>query len=173
MMKKFLSPDQFLVALVLAWKIWEIRNKEVHGLNDGFPPDLVEWSREYLRTYQEAQGSGMGLQLQQSPQSWIPPIDGFIKINVDAALPTGKDFYRISLVARNAQGECLWWSRRELVGRQLPQDAEAAAVFHGVRLAVSRRGGRSLLNQIVYPFTVISVRPLALLYLMAYCLMPV
>lgn len=145
-MKKHLHPDQFLVALVLGWKIWDLRNKEVHGSTDGFLSDIVGWARRYLRTYQEAQVPGISRAQQNLAQSWTPPAGDFIKINVDAALPKENDFYRISLVARDSQGECLWWTRTELVGRLHPTDAEALAVLQGVKFAAARAWRRVIVE---------------------------
>lgn len=44
-----------MIALIMLWKTWELRNKEVHGSVEGFPSDLVRWAKEFLTTYQEAQ----------------------------------------------------------------------------------------------------------------------
>lgn len=54
-LKEHLSADTFMIALIMLWKTWELRNKEVHGSVEGFPYDLVRWAKEFLTTYQEAQ----------------------------------------------------------------------------------------------------------------------
>lgn len=53
--KTSLSKEMFLVALVICWKVWDIRNKEIHGVEEGFTGDLVVWASEYLESYQRAQ----------------------------------------------------------------------------------------------------------------------
>lgn len=35
------SKELFLVVVVICWKIWEVQNSEMHGLEEGFPSDLV------------------------------------------------------------------------------------------------------------------------------------
>lgn len=41
----------------------------------------------------------------------------------------------IGLIAGNGVGECLWWSRKKMVGKPRPVDGEALAIVHGIYLA--------------------------------------
>lgn len=54
-MRESLPYNEFLVGLVIWWKMWDIRNKEVHGAPEDIPSDVVEWSRAYLEIYQASQ----------------------------------------------------------------------------------------------------------------------
>lgn len=42
---------------------------------------------------------------------------------------------RVSMVARNSDGERLWWSKRSIVGCPTPVDGEALAFHHGLQIA--------------------------------------
>lgn len=68
----------------------------------------------------------------------LKQIQGFLKVNVDAAFPLGTDFFRISLVARNSAGKCVWWHRKEIQGRPQPFEGEAIAILNGVQTAIER-----------------------------------
>lgn len=144
LLKKPLSRVLFLQALIICWKAWETRNKEVHGAEMGWRQDLVHWSKTYLDSYHAAQvPSSLNSDSRSSLQVWIPPTANRIKINVDAALPSNSENFRVSMVARNAQGVTQWWSRKEMVGRPNPTEAEALAVLHG--LEVARQHGWSVI----------------------------
>lgn len=98
-----------------------------------------------------AQSLGTHKQVQQFRTTWAPPTHGFLKINVDAAPPLNMDFYRVRLVARDEQGNCLWWARSESLGRPHPSDAEAVAVLQGVKLARARSWRRIIVETYCYP----------------------
>lgn len=102
----------------------------------GWKPDLVTWAKTYLDSYHAAQvPNAMPSTGRALPQGWTPPTAHTIKINVDAALPSNSGNFRVGMVARNSQGVAQWWSRREMVGRPNPTDAEALAVLHGLEVA--------------------------------------
>lgn len=149
-LKKSLSSDLFLISLVVCWKLWEGRNLDVHGEERSFPADVVSWSKAFLEAYRAAQGPQQELFSPVRPETWSPPKEDFIKINVDVALPEGVDFYRISFIARNSTGECLWWQRRICSGRPSPADSEAMAVFEGVQAALVRRWPRVIVETDCY-----------------------
>lgn len=136
-LKSSLSHDTLLLGLVLCWKVWGVRNEQVHGSNAGFPANVVDWCKEFLKAYQRAQCPTSHPSTAVDTVDWIPPAGGFIKINVDMALPASADFFRVSGVARNENGDCLWWFRREVVGRPKPSDGEAIAMLQGARAALS------------------------------------
>lgn len=97
----------------------------------------MQWSKEYLEAYKEAQFATRKGQECALPPVWTPPSSGFLKLNADVAIPDGADSYRISMVAHNEWNACVWWFGRELVGRPPPSVGEAMAVLHGVKEAMA------------------------------------
>lgn len=55
LLKRSVSEELFIVGLVTWWKIWDVRNKEVNGIEGGFPSDLIGWARNYIEMYHSAQ----------------------------------------------------------------------------------------------------------------------
>lgn len=145
-LKRELPKQEFLVGLVIWWKAWEIRNKEVHGVEGGAPSDLVAWASEFLKVYQEAQAKPLPTATAALPAIWIPPDPGFVKVNVDVAFPVKADFIRIGMVAKRANGETIWWARKEIVGRPQPSDGEALAVVFGVHTAIQQGWRRVIIE---------------------------
>lgn len=145
-LKKLLSLELFEVAVVLCWKIWEIRNQQLHGAETNSTTDIVKWCSSYLLEYKQAQALFAKPNPTTGPSLWSPPVFDFIKINVDAAIPEGIDSYRVSGVAHNHEGRLLWWYRTELVGRPPATDAEAVAILHGVRVALQKGWRRVVLE---------------------------
>lgn len=123
-LRNTLSEAHFLLAVTVMWKSWEVRNLDVHNSPIHSPPDIVAWSREFLDAFQAAQVLAPGSTNGAANEVWIPPPRGVLKINVDAGFPGQQDDCWISMVARDSAGECVWWSRRRLVGRPKPADAE-------------------------------------------------
>lgn len=146
LLKRSVSQELFLVGLVTWWKIWDVRNKELYGTVDGFPADLVGWSTEYLARYHSAQVKPPPSQATPLPDVWVPPDPGVIKINVDAAFPDSSTYFRVSMVARNSQGVCLWWACKEFPGRPTPSEGEAMAVLFGLQVAVQQQWERLTLE---------------------------
>lgn len=134
-LKKRLLQELFLDAIILCWKIWEIRNKEIHGSMEDLPTDIMTWVRDFRTSYEAAQIGDTMARETRLEEEWHPPEPGITKINVDVALPLGQDFFRVGLVARNSEGQVEWWRVKTITGRPSPLDGEALAVYHGVLLA--------------------------------------
>lgn len=138
LLKMRLQSDLFLVSLVICWKVWEVRNLETHGDSRGFPSDVLRWSSEYLRSYQEAQATSSISHTPPFQATWAPPDRGKIKINVDVGFPGNLAVFHTSLVARDNSGRCVGWRRQVINGRPSPTDGEAVAILHGMQEAVAR-----------------------------------
>lgn len=96
---------------------------------------MVEWAREYRASFEAAQLGDMDNSGSKLEDTWHPPNPGFIHVNVDVALPAGQNFFQIGLVARNSDGQVVWWRVKQISGRPNPTDGEAMAVLYGVLLA--------------------------------------
>lgn len=73
------------------------------------------------------------------PAIWVPPDPGYIKINIDAAIPENSSFFRIGMIARDDRGVTKWWARKEIQGRPTPTECEAMAALFGVQMAVRHK----------------------------------
>lgn len=119
--------------------MWDIRNKELHGIEVGFFGDLVEWAREYLALCYSAQIRPLQEYQEPEPGIWIPPDPDIIKVNVDAGFPSNSSSFCVGMAARNSQGVAVWWARKVILGRPQSTEGEATAVLFGVQM--SRRQG--------------------------------
>lgn len=145
-LKERCDSDTFLLAVVVMWKQWEIRNSEVHGSKFYPSADVVSWSQEFLERFWGAQ---VHLPPRSNPQVgsvWSPPPPGYIKINTDASFPGNSKDAWVSMVARNSDGECVWWSKKLIVGQPGPADGEALAILHGLKIA-QPHGGRNVMME--------------------------
>lgn len=138
MFKHKLANEDFLVAMVVWWKAWEMRNKEVFG-EEIVQQDILGWAKKYLEGYLELQVKPPPADSIPLPAIWIPPDPGYIKVNVDVAYPEKAEFIRVAMVARDHRGVTLWWARSEIVGRPKPTEGEAMAVVFGVHRALQQR----------------------------------
>lgn len=53
-LRSSLSADVFLLAMMVLWKSWELRNMEVQNSPNDVPPDIVSWCSDYLKIFQAA-----------------------------------------------------------------------------------------------------------------------
>ncbi|XP_012856167.1 PREDICTED: uncharacterized protein LOC105975516 [Erythranthe guttata] len=115
---------------MVMWKIWELRNKKLHGEKDILLGDLVNWCRSYLSTFQRTCTKALHGTVPFHSASWNPPEFGCVKVNFDVAFPRGGNYYVMANIARDYNGKCLWWSTKKILGRPLPIEGEAhAALF--------------------------------------------
>lgn len=145
-LKNAVFREDLLLAMVIWWKTWELRNKEVHGVEDGAPPDLLSWARAYLAMYMASQTTTPPAAKEVLPTVWKPPDPYFVKVNVDVAFPANSDCIRVGMVARNARGVTIWWSKREIPSRPQPSEGEALAVVFGLHTVLQQRWDRVILK---------------------------
>ncbi|XP_012852581.1 PREDICTED: uncharacterized protein LOC105972189 [Erythranthe guttata] len=138
-LKRELDPDKLHLAIVVCWKLWERRNKIIHQEDFINLEDMVGWCAAYLRTYDDAQLQHNNVRRPEFSQTWTPPPIGVLKLNVDAAFPPNSEFHRVSLIARNATGTCVWWQVRRVLGMVSPSEGEAHAILQALRTAKFRQ----------------------------------
>ncbi|XP_012842432.1 PREDICTED: uncharacterized protein LOC105962666 [Erythranthe guttata] len=134
-LKENTDTDQFLVAMILAWKAWDKRNKEYKGQASLTPHDLVDWCKNYLAIFRSAQIHKFSPQRHVHMSTWHPPPVGAVKINTDAAVSSGNLFFSVGMVARNDEGQCIWWRVIKLPGNLHPAECEATAALKELLLA--------------------------------------
>ncbi|XP_012857529.1 PREDICTED: uncharacterized protein LOC105976816 [Erythranthe guttata] len=138
-LEQTLAKEYFLLAVVVCWKVWEMRNRQLHGEECFKLADIIGWCSVYLQTFNEAQFRPLKPPSPNLQEVWQPPPTGTLKVNVDAAFPLGQDYYNISLVARDCTGRCIWWKVRKLMGRVRPSDGEARAVLQALITSRNRQ----------------------------------
>lgn len=153
-LRSHLEGEYFLIALVICWKLWDIRNAEVHGNEAHCPPNLVRWATDFVKMYWEAQRGELVDTATVFRHSWRPPDPGVFKLNVDASFPVAGISFRISMVARDCHGKCIWWYRKEISGRPQPSEGPLPS-FMQLRKLVFRSGAVSLLKRIVFPLIIV------------------
>lgn len=139
-----LGNEEFYLAIIIAWKAWDSRNREMHGEKSMSASEMRNWSRSYLNAYRQAQLARVPGAKQQYVQTFRPPPEGRIKINFDAALPQGQDRYMVAAIARDSSGQCVGWRFRSFTGKILPVEGEACAAKEATILA-RMHGWRSVI----------------------------
>lgn len=119
-----LDGEECLLAAVVCWRVWWLRNQLIHGSKEDVGGDVVEWAAHFLEAYKTAQ---------------IPKLRTTVKL-LDKWIPrfTHPDFFQVAVVVRDEGGSCLWWKTRRLAGQPSAVVGEARAALEGVRLALEK-----------------------------------
>lgn len=129
-----LDSDTFALACVVLWKLWDVRNQLVHEEVQHIPSDIVKWCSDFLEVFYNANLLTNSLPATVFPRQWVAPSPGHIKVNFDAAFFSA-DFFQVSAVARNEEGQCVGWAVRRFIGCPSPTAGEARAALHAVQFA--------------------------------------
>ncbi|XP_074299133.1 uncharacterized protein LOC141630167 [Silene latifolia] len=119
------------------WAIWERRDKAI--FEDGERrADLVVRRVRDLVNEMEGRGSleeVVGVRgVAEDGGGWRRPGDGVVKVNVDAAIMEGVGV-GLGAVCRNDRGEVEWCGVEQGSVAMVPEEAEAAAILHGLKEA--------------------------------------
>ncbi|XP_012857002.1 PREDICTED: uncharacterized protein LOC105976270 [Erythranthe guttata] len=134
-MKHSLDENIFLWAMVIAWKAWESRNREIHNEEVIGADELPSWCSHYLVNFKSNQiRPNPSLQLIH-PTEWKPPEMGVLKINFDVAIRRGEPKLAVAAVARNHERICVGWKVVLIDGNLNPVEGEAMAALHAIMLA--------------------------------------
>ncbi|XP_012849530.1 PREDICTED: uncharacterized protein LOC105969320 [Erythranthe guttata] len=121
------------------WKLWDNRNRELHGQREVPIGEIASWSATFLDAYSQAKLLDERNRHSNNVINWNPPMPGVIKINVDVAFSPNKDYNGVSMVARDHRGSCIWWKVKKMEGRSNVVDGEAYAVLHAIRVAQEKQ----------------------------------
>lgn len=110
-----LEKEAFRVAMVVCWHLWWKRNQIVHGGSLGEVEDIVAWTHNFLEAYIASQFPKVG---RTSPvlSLWMAPTGSIIKINFDMGF-LHPVHCQIAVIARDADGTCVGWRTRRLMGQ--------------------------------------------------------
>ncbi|XP_062076113.1 uncharacterized protein LOC133780311 [Humulus lupulus] len=127
--------------LVLFWRILHRRNKKVHE-NSLLSIELtVNWSLDYLETYQKANGNVVAKAIQPMSNTsknmnmkWCKSPDGIVKADVNAAIDVARRLAGFGVVVRDTQGQTLALAVWSSTATFSPEFVETIAILNSLRL---------------------------------------
>jgi hypothetical protein len=130
--------EQLTRMCVTAWAICHARRKAIHEGIFQNPLSTHHFVENFLADLTQSKNIVIkgGTAPKHGHPRWIPPPDGVVKVNVDAAVARRKDHGVIAAVARRANGEYLGASAVLLQGISDPEVLEVLAVREGTNLAL-------------------------------------
>jgi len=127
-----------ILLAIAFWHIWEARNERRNGETDLHPWCWVERIIAYgdmvmLHYYQSFTSNRCE---STSPNHWTPPPEGWIMVNVDAAIFERENRMGLGLVVRNHNGDFLAALTQGIDKITNPEMAETIAFRRAVRFAM-------------------------------------
>ncbi|KAL7102085.1 hypothetical protein ACP275_08G097100 [Erythranthe tilingii] len=126
LMGKCSSDEADELAVILSWKACHNRNQDMNGSTSIAATDMLVWGNSFSKYYARLDTTRL------FRDSRCPPNVGTVKVNFDAAFPFGKNLYNVAMVARDSNGECVWWSQRQFPGRPRSADGEVRETLHTI-----------------------------------------
>lgn len=114
----------------LYWGIWRARNNLLWNGQAIDPIRVINSSLEVLSQWRSAQAPEStcllsGLTQADGAASWLPPLSGELKLNLDGALFEEQNRYGVGLVVRDEKGLLVEARTKLFVGTVQPEIAEA------------------------------------------------
>ena len=134
-----LRHEDLVCLTVTMWAIWYARRKVIHEemfQSPLFTHNFIERFLSDLETTTPTEVKQReGERIRPLVPRWIPPPQGVLKVNVDAALSKNSDTAAVAAVARDETGMFLGASALVVEGITSPEVAEAMACREGLALA--------------------------------------
>ncbi|XP_012834550.1 PREDICTED: uncharacterized protein LOC105955379 [Erythranthe guttata] len=137
-MKKSFLVEEHTLAVIIAWKAWENRNKKATGEQALQPSEILSWCKNYIGTFNNAQLCPSAGLRDVHPSLCKPPPVGAVKLNFDAGFPMDKNFFSAAAVARDCAENCLGWKVEKIPDKLRPVEGEAVAALKAIYLAKGR-----------------------------------
>lgn len=126
------------IAMVL-WGIWFARNKKVWEEKLLTPKLAVELSMKHIQEWREAvrhvkgpDRSGSSTGRRDHAVKWQCPVEGQLKLNVDASVFPGSTSFTVGMVLRDHQGQFLRGRTRRVAGQVQAFEAEAVGMLEAL-----------------------------------------
>ena len=131
-----LHHENLMRLVVTLWAIWYARRKVIHEELFQSPLSTHSFVEKFLSELNMEKPRAENHRVERPPAPrWIPPPQGMMKINVDAALSKNSSMTVIAAVARDEAGIFQGASALVVTGVSSPEIAEALAGREGLALA--------------------------------------
>lgn len=123
------------------WGIWYARNKSIWE-NKYIPSSVVmqsskkqidEWHEVQKRRIQNS--TGLRKETMQHEKKWRPPAEGSMKINIDASVFEGHNYFSVGMVLRNYRGHCISSKTMRFSGQVTVPEAEMIGIMEALQWA--------------------------------------
>jgi hypothetical protein len=98
-----LEPVDAAIILCGGWAIWSERNARTHGEQERTIPESVKWTVDITMDLAVI-GRAHSKQTPKARPRWHPPVEGVLKMNVDAGFSNSSGEGTMSLVLHNHVG---------------------------------------------------------------------
>ncbi|KAL8119749.1 hypothetical protein AgCh_017015 [Apium graveolens] len=126
---------------MLAWALWNRRNKWVWERVNGSAFGVKAAATHYITEWREAQGKGA----EMGDYIWRKPMDGWVKVNTDAAVFQNGSI-GVGCVMRDSQGLFLGARCCRLQGAWSPREAEAIGMKEALSWVIARRNHHCIIE---------------------------
>lgn len=131
------------IAMVL-WGIWCWRNKKVWEDKLGSPSLAMDWSSKIISDWRKVMEdkakrcNKAGPSIQEEEHKWRPPEEGYVKVNVDAAVQQASQTCSLGMVIRDHQGNFVEGRTMKVLERGSVFAAEALGVCEALKWSDSK-----------------------------------
>jgi hypothetical protein len=125
--------EEFEIFCITGRKIWLRRNEWIHEGAFTHPNTLALGAQQIQEEFHRINQKKDGEPQQGSDNRWQNPLEGWLKVNCDAAIDRGGRRMGVGIILRDHEGNirAAWsFSRPGLLD---PTAAEASALFHGLK----------------------------------------
>lgn len=128
------TTNQFIKSTILEmlWGIWFAKNQNLWDVKILSPAIAMSWSSKQVTKWYEAKknkknrGSQVCNQGATHQKDWSSPAKGAIKVNMDASIYSGAEFYFVGMETRDHRGQFIRCKIMKMAGSVLVEEAEMA-----------------------------------------------
>ena len=106
LMEEQREKDVMTLIVTIAWEILLSRNEATHGGVIKTGPNVVQWCKQYLEEYWEANPTIQSSDTDRSAR-WVPRVAPLFKINVDGMVFVPQRVVGVGVIIYNEEGEVI------------------------------------------------------------------
>ncbi|KAK9286693.1 hypothetical protein L1049_015096 [Liquidambar formosana] len=119
--------SEWALVLMLVWALWNNRNEMLFG-GVKRDPQLIIWSAYKLLQEYNSALEGSAKDGGKESNSWVPPIEGVYKLNVDGVVFAETGSVGIGVVVRDFEGQPIATASKRMQGQFPIELVEAMAI---------------------------------------------